>query len=64
MCPIDRIVLETDAPYLSPEPVRRETNHSGYITYVIDNICRIKGMSREEVIRQTNENVKNLFKLP
>ena len=64
MCPIDRIVLETDAPYLSPEPVRRETNHSGYITYVIDNICRIKGMSREDVIAQTNENAKKLFKLP
>lgn len=64
MCPLDRIVLETDAPYLSPEPVRRDTNHSGYITYVIDNISRIKGISRERVIEETNHNAKTLFKLP
>ena len=61
MCPIDRLVLETDAPYLSPEPVRRETNHSGHITYVIDNICKIKGLSRKQVIEQTNANAKKLF---
>lgn len=63
MCPLDRILLETDAPYLSPEPVRRETNHSGNITYVIDNICQIKNLSREEVIEQTNKNARALFGL-
>ena len=62
MCPIDRILLETDCPYLSPEPVRRETNNSSFITYVIDNICSIKNMNREDVINATNENAYRLFK--
>lgn len=61
--PLDRILLETDAPYLSPEPVRRSLNTSSNITYVIDNIANIKNVSREEVIRQTNLNAKKLFKL-
>ena len=63
MCPIDRILLETDCPYLSPEPVRRETNNSSFITYVIDNICSLKNMSREDIINATNENAYRLFKL-
>lgn len=61
MCPIDRILLETDCPYLSPEPVRRETNNSSFITYVIDNICSLKNMSRDDVISATNENAYRLF---
>lgn len=60
--PLSRLLLETDAPYLSPQPVRREVNNSSYITYVIDNIAEIKGISREEVIKKTNENALNLFK--
>lgn len=60
--PLDRLLLETDAPYLSPSPVRRETNVSKYITYVIDNICEIKGIDREIVIKETNKNAYNLFK--
>lgn len=63
-CPLDRILLETDAPYLSPQPVRRQVNISSYINYVIDNIADIKGISREEVIIKTNENAMNLFRLP
>ena len=61
MCPLDRILLETDAPYLSPQPVRRDINNSSYITHVIDNIAELKGISRENVIKQTNENAKKLF---
>lgn len=59
--PLDRLLLETDAPYLSPQPVRREVNNSSYITYVIDNIAKIKNISREEVIEQTNKNAMKLF---
>lgn len=62
MCPIERILLETDAPYLSPEPVRREINNSSYIKYVIDNICNIKGLTREDVISKTNDNAYKLLK--
>lgn len=59
--PLERLILETDAPYLSPEPVRGKMNTSSNIIYVIKNIAEIKGISEEEVIRQTNENVYNLF---
>lgn len=63
MAPLDRLLLETDAPYLSPEPVRRTINTSSNIIYVIKNIANLKGISEEEVIRQTNENAKKLFNL-
>ena len=63
-CPLERILLETDAPYLSPQPVRKKVNNSSYITYVIDNIATIKNISREEVIEQTNKNAIELFKFP
>lgn len=59
--PIDKILLETDAPYLSPEPVRRQINDSSHIRYVIENIAAIKGMSYGEVIEKTNENCKILY---
>ena len=61
ICPLDRILLETDAPYLSPQPVRKETNQSKYIQYVIENIANIKGIAQEVVIEQTNKNAKEVF---
>lgn len=59
--PIDRIVLETDAPYLSPAPVKRQRNDSGYIEYVIDNISKLKGVSCEKVVEITNQNAFELY---
>lgn len=61
--PLDRLLLETDCPYLSPEPKRGKINTSSNIIYIIKNIAEIKGISEEEVIKQTNENAKKLFKL-
>lgn len=61
--PLNRILLETDAPYLSPEPVRREINTSKNIKYVINNIAKIKKISEDQVVKQTNENAQKLFKL-
>lgn len=61
--PLDRLLLETDAPYLSPQEVRRERNTSHYISYVIKNIAEIKNISEEEVILQTNKNAFQLFGL-
>ena len=61
MCPLDMILLETDAPYLSPQPVRKEVNTSANIKYVIENIANIKGISPEKVIEQTNENAYRTF---
>ena len=61
-CPIDRILLETDAPYLTPQAVRRERNDSTKIKYVIKFLSDLKGISQEEIIEITNKNAKDLFK--
>lgn len=61
-CPIEKILLETDAPYLSPQQVRGSINNSSHIKYVIENISNIKEISVEEVIKQTNKNAMKLFK--
>ena len=59
--PLDRIVLETDCPYLTPSAVRRERNDSSKIKYVIEEIARLKNISPEEVVKATNKNVKKLY---
>lgn len=59
--PLDRLLLETDAPYLTPELYRKEINTSAYIQYVVENIANIKQISPEKVIQQTNENAYRLF---
>lgn len=59
--PLDRIVLETDAPYLSPIQVKRSRNDSSNIKYVISEISKIKGVSEKNIISQTNENIKSLY---
>lgn len=59
--PLERIVLETDAPYLTPEPDRRARNDSSKILIVIDEIAKLKKVSREQVIEQTNKNVFELY---
>lgn len=61
ICPPDKLLLETDAPYLSPQNHRKERNNSEYIVDVIDNISTIKNISKEEIINITNNNVRNLF---
>jgi len=61
--PIEYLVLETDAPYLSPEPNRGKRNTSLNIPYIAENIALIKGMEYEEVVRITNENAKKLYRL-
>ena len=59
--PMDRILIETDAPYLAPHPHRGQMNHSGYLTYTAEAIAAVKGMTLEEVARITAENAKRLF---
>jgi len=61
--PLDKILLETDAPYLTPVPHRRRRNESKYLTYVADEIAKIKGISAETVCTQTSKNVRTLFNL-
>ena len=59
--PIEKIVLETDCPYMAPTPFRGKRNNSAYIDYVAQEIADLKGISKEEVIAVTEENAKKLF---
>ncbi|HIX28835.1 MAG TPA: TatD family hydrolase [Candidatus Blautia stercoravium] len=59
--PLDYLLLETDAPYIAPEPHRGQRNCSIYLKYVAETIAEIKGISREEVIEVTRENARRLF---
>lgn len=59
--PHDRVLIETDCPYLAPHPHRGELNHSGYLAYTAARLAELWGMETEEVIRVTAENAKILF---
>ncbi|MBR5474470.1 MAG: TatD family hydrolase [Lachnospiraceae bacterium] len=61
--PLDRIVLETDCPYLSPVPYRGKRNSSLYLPYVIEELAAIKGITTEEVERITFENAVKVYRL-
>ncbi len=61
--PLTSIVLETDCPYLAPVPYRGKRNSSFYLPYVAEKIAEIKGVSIEEVVRQTEENSRMLYDL-
>ncbi|MFW6238357.1 MAG: TatD family hydrolase [Halanaerobiales bacterium] len=58
---LDKIVLETDAPYLTPEPHRGKRNQPAYTTYVAEKIARIKGITKEEVAARTTKNALTIF---
>ena len=62
--PLSSIVLETDSPYLTPEPHRGEMNESKYILLVAEKIAQIKGISLSEVEKITTDNAKRVFDLP
>ena len=59
--PLDRIVLETDAPYMAPVPMRGQRNESAFIRHVITRLAEAYGVAEEEICRQTNENVQKVF---
>ncbi len=61
--PMERIVLETDCPYMAPEPHRGTRNDSRNIAFVAEKIAQIKGMTTQEVIDITNKNARKLFGL-
>ncbi|MBI4160594.1 MAG: TatD family hydrolase [Candidatus Yanofskybacteria bacterium] len=61
--PLDRILLETDAPYLTPEPYRGQRNEPLYVTEVAKKIAEIKNISVEDVVVQTTKNTIHLFSL-
>jgi TatD DNase family protein len=61
--PLERLLLETDAPYLSPVPYRGNRNESSYIPLIAQRVAEIKGIGVEEVARQTTANAAELFGL-
>ena len=63
LIPLDKILIETDSPYLTPEPHRGERNESIYVEHVAEKIAELRGISKDEVIEQTWQNAKNLFRL-
>ncbi len=62
--PLDHLLIETDSPYLTPEPFRGKRNHPSLVKYVAEKIAHIKDLSVEEVARITTENGKELFRIP
>ncbi len=61
--PLDFLVLETDSPYLAPEPNRGKRNSSLNLTYVAERIAELKGVSYEEVEAQTERNARKLYRM-
>lgn len=61
--PLNRLMIETDAPYLTPEPNRGKRNESAYVEYVCNQIAVLKEVSFDAVAKQTLENAKNFFNI-
>ena len=59
--PLDRMLIETDSPYLAPAPHRGKTNNPSYVPFVAQEIATLKGVSVEEVAEKTSQNFENLF---
>ncbi|MCD7827559.1 MAG: TatD family hydrolase [Clostridiales bacterium] len=61
MVPADRLLVETDCPYMAPVPMRGKRNNSAYISYVAEKLGEIRGCKPEEILSITCENAKRLF---
>jgi TatD DNase family protein len=62
--PLDRLLVETDCPYLTPTPFRGKRNEPAYVTYVAEEIAALRDMSYEALAEATTANAKRLFRLP
>jgi len=61
-CPLDRLLVETDSPYLAPVPYRGKQNEPAYVKYVAEEIARLRGTSLETITQATTDNFFKLFK--
>lgn len=61
--PVERILVETDCPYLSPVPVRGKMNHSGFLHYTAETVANELGIDYDEFVKITTENAKRLFNM-
>ena len=59
--PLDRLLIETDCPYLTPHPFRGKRNEPGYVKLVAEELAALKGLSYEELANITMENAKRVF---
>ena len=62
--PLDRIVLETDCPYMAPEPFRGKRNDPGKLCRMAEKLAQIRGLTQEEIEAITTENGKKLYRIP
>ena len=60
--PLERLLLETDCPYLAPQPRRGKRNEPAYVRFVAERVAELRGLSPEEVGRATSDNARNLFR--
>ncbi len=61
--PMDRILIETDSPYLAPDGFRGKRNDSSLVRYVCEKLAEIKGVTFEEMAKQTKENAKRVYRI-
>jgi TatD DNase family protein len=61
--PLDRLLIETDSPYLAPVPFRGKLNQPGYVKHVAEEIAKLRGVSVEEIAQQTTKNFNKLFNI-
>jgi len=62
--PLDRLLVETDAPFLSPSPKRGRRNEPSWLPYIVDRLAGLHGVSTEKMAQITEENARRLFNLP
>ncbi len=61
--PNDRLLIETDCPFLTPHPFRGKRNEPSYVKYVAEQLAALKGLTYEEIASITTENAKRLFRM-
>ena len=61
--PIEKLLVETDSPYLAPIPYRGKTNEPSYIVHTVDKLSQIKKISKDKIISNTTKNFKKLFNI-
>ena len=64
LVPDDRLLVETDSPYLAPQPVRGKTNEPAHVRYTAECLANLRGVTLEALAEQTTRNARRLLRLP